>query len=371
MQTLYGTVTQLLRDADKRVHGFVLNSGEAIHLSTDHLDLVRAFLTLNSRIQITGDLRSGRNGQQLLTSAHLTNLDSNRSIRLPAPVRLGKPGMLLDATPNTTASLALHQATQEAVPSETGLQTHSPPEVLDRLLEEAASKARQLRSAATEHPHQHSQPLLRTTRSDAASAIERAYDRLLRIQATLAYLNIMKRQVHGMSQIHEETTHTYEQALSRHAERDFEGAFEFAAASECLSRVVEGVISRTLRSDTSYPSLVPPPPLHLGTSEKPSGVQDDLNAVEAVLARVHWLLENGTLPLEDRTQVRRIAGWGDAFCQEARRMYQRGSHEDAIELVHAGIDVAVAAERICRNRYVAHAADSQHHRITADHSPQV
>jgi hypothetical protein len=370
MQTFYGTVIQLLQDANDRVRGFILDSGQAIHFSMDHLDLVAALVTRHARIQITGDLRCDGNGQQLLTSAHFTNLDSNRSTSLPGPVRLSKPGMLLNATPNTTASLALHPITEPVPPSETGLQTQRRPEILDRFPEEGAIKTRQLRSSSTEHPHHHFQPLLRATRSDAASAIERAYDGLHRIQAILAYLNIMKRQVHGMSQMHEEARHTYEQALSRHADQDFEGAFEFATTSECLSRVVEGVISRTLRSDTSYPSLVPPPPVHIGTCESPSRVQDELDAVEAVLARVHWLLENGTLPLEYRTQVRRIAGWGDAFYQEARRMYQRGSHEDAIELVQAGIDAAVAAEHICRNWYVVHAADSKHHMITADRSPQ-
>jgi hypothetical protein len=76
-----------------------------------------------------------------------------------------------------------------------------------------------------------------------------------------------------------------------------EGAFEFATTSAYLSRVVEGVVSRTLRSDTSYPSLVPPPPVHPGTCQSPGRVQDELVAVEAVLARVHWLLENGKLIL--------------------------------------------------------------------------
>jgi len=52
-------------------------------------------------------------------------------------------------------------------------------------------------------------------------------------------------------------------------------------------------------------------------------------------------------------------------------MYQRGAHEDAAELVEAAINAAVAAEHICRNWYMALAADSQHHLITANRSPQV
>jgi hypothetical protein len=174
-----------------------------------------------------------------------------------------------------------------------------------------------------------------------------------------------------MSQMHEEAKHTYEQALSRHAARDFEGAREFATASGCLSRVVEGIISRTLRSDTSYPSLVSPPPEHKETCCDSSSVHDDLDAVEAVLSRIHWLVENGTLPLEDRTQVRRIATWGDAFYQQARRMFQRGSHEGAGELAQAAVDAAHSAEHICRNWYVAHAGDPPHHSIPTDRSPQL
>jgi hypothetical protein len=361
MQTFYGTVIQLLRDANDRVRGFVLDSGEAIHFSMDHLDLVAVFVTLSSRIQITADLRCDSNGQQLLTSAHFTNLDWNRSTNLPAPVSRSKPGTLLNATANTTISLGLDPITEPVPPSDTDLQTPSGPEILDRALKEVA---------ATEDSNQHSQFLLRATRSDAASALERAYDSLHRIQAILAYLNIIKRQVHGMSQMHEEARHIYEQALSRHVVQDVKGAFELATTCECLSRVVEGVISRTLRSDTSYPSLVPPPPVHLGACQSPGRVPEELDALEAVLARVHWLLENGTLRLEDRTQVLRIAGWGDAFYQQARRRYQRGAHQDATELAQAGIDVAVAAEQVCRNWYVVRAADSQHHRITADRSPE-
>jgi hypothetical protein len=52
-------------------------------------------------------------------------------------------------------------------------------------------------------------------------------------------------------------------------------------------------------------------------------------------------------------------------------MYGLGAREDAAELVQAAISAAVAAKHICRNWYVAHAADSQHHMITANRSPQV
>lgn len=368
MQSVYGKIIKFLRDATGRVNGFVLDGGEEIRSPADQIDLVAAIVTLNSRIQISGDLQNGSNEQKVLPAAQITNLDSKQSASLPAPVRLGKPGMLLDTTPSTTASLAHHQMKEEARPSGSGSQTERSLDIIDLFLRKVAFHARQSRSSSNEHTQRHPPPLSLAKESDAATEIERAYDRLHRIQAILAYLNIMKRQVHGISQMHEEAKHTYEQALAQYGVQEFEGAREFAKASRCLSRIVEGVISRTLRSDTTYPSLVPPPPEHAGTCGDSSRVQDDLNEVAAVLSRIRWVVENETLPPEDRTQVRRIAAWSDAFYQQARRMYQRGLEGDAIELAQAANAAADSAEHVCRNWYVAQAASSQNHMISADHS---
>ena len=368
MQSVYGKVVELLRDAAGRVNGFVLDGGEAIRSSADQFDLVAAIVTLGSRIQVSGDLQNGNNEQEFLIATQVTNLDSKRTASLPAPVCLGKPGMLSDGAPNRAASLAHLFMMEGGRPARTDSHVKGSPDPIDLLLEKMASQPRPSRYSSHEDPHRGHLPLPRAMRSAAATEIEHAYDSLHRIQAILAYLHIIKRQVHGIGQMHEEAKHTYEQALSAYAAGDFEGAREFAAASGCLSRVVEGAISRTLRSDTSYPSLVPPPPEYKGICDSPSSEQDDLNAVEIVLARVHWLLENGTLPLEHRTQVRKIVAWGDAFYQQARSMHQRESHEDAAELAQAAVDAAHSAEHVCRNWYVAQANNSQVHMIPADQS---
>jgi hypothetical protein len=369
MQYVYGKVIEVLRDLTGRVNGFVLEDGHEVRSSADQLDLIAAIIGVNSRVEISGDLQNGRDEQEFLNAAQITNLDSNRTASLRAPVRLRKPGMLSEATPTTTASLAHLRKMQQVSPAQIDSHGEGSPDTTGHLLDKLASLPRPSRHASDEDL-QRDVPLSRALRSDAATEIEHAYDSLQRIQAILAYLNIMKRQIHGMSQMHEEAKHTYEQALSRHAERDFEGAREFARASGCLSRVVEGVISRSLRSDTSYPSVVSPPPEHKGTCEDSSRVHDDLSAVEDVLSRIHWLMENGTLPLEDREQVRRIAAWGNAFYQQARRMFQRGVHQDATELALAAVYAAHSAEHICRNWYVAHAADSPHHTIPIGRTPQ-
>jgi len=369
MQSVNGTITVFLRDTVGRVNGFALDSGEEIRCSAAQLDLFAAFVTLGSRVEIGGDFQYMNDEQSILSGAHITNLDSQRTTSLPAPVRLGKPGMLLNSTPTTTASLTHLQAQGDERSSGSASHFVKSPDAFD-LPKKITSAAGQSGCATNEHAQRYPVPLPPATRSDAAAEIERAYDSLHRIQAILAYLNIVKRQVHGISQMHEEAKHTYEQAISRHAARDFEGAREFASASGCLSRVIEGVICRTLRSDTSYPSLVPPPPEHAGTCGSTSRVQEDLHVVEGVLSRVHWLLENGTLPSDDRAQVRKITVWSDAFYQQARRMHEHGSHEDAAGLAHAGVDAALSAEHICRSWYLAHAIHSHEGLIPAGPSPQ-
>jgi len=56
--------------------------------------------------------RNKGEARNVLKAAHLTHHTKpnlKQTLNLPAPVCLGKPGMLLDATPTTTASLALLQ----------------------------------------------------------------------------------------------------------------------------------------------------------------------------------------------------------------------------------------------------------------------
>jgi hypothetical protein len=193
-------------------------------------------------------------------------------------------------------------------------------------------------------------------RNDAARSIGQAYDKLHRIQAILAYLHIMKHRVPGISQFLDEAKHTYVQALSRFAAGDFVGAKEFADASGSLSRIVEIVMSRTLRSDSMLPSLVPPPPKYLSVPPEPVRVEEDLAHVESVLSRIHWVLEHGTLPSEDRAQVRKIASWGDAFYKQARYTYRSSVLEDASEFAQAALAGAYSAEHVCRKWYANHPA---------------
>jgi len=95
----------------------------------------------------------------------------------------------------------------------------------------------------------------------------------------------------------------------------------FAAASGELSRSVEVVVSRTLRADTNYPTLVPYPPRNHTSVTTVGEAQAGLARVGKLLLRIHWLMKNGTLPAEDREQVQRITSWSDMFYVRAGGPY--------------------------------------------------
>jgi hypothetical protein len=359
MQSVDGKVSKFLYDASGILNGFVLGRGQEIRfwISQANVGVVTDTVTIGSRVEVQGDLRRNVAGEEYLLAARVTNLDSRQSASLPALECLGKPGMLSDGAPHKVASLAHLRIVGPERPEGAGSQADRAADAIASYLSGIASHPVPSAFSSDQNSPAPNVVLTRATTSDAATGIERAYDGLHRIQAILAYLHIVKLHVPGIGQFLDEAKHTYEQALARYAAKDFEGAREFAAACQCLSRVVEIVISRTLRSDTSCPTMVPPPPEHSTNGGESVYVQDGLDEVESVLSRLHWLLENGTLPLDDRTQVRRIASWGHAFYQQTRRMYRSGSFEDASELVQAAHSAAHSAEHICRNWYVAHALD--------------
>jgi hypothetical protein len=370
MQSVDGKVSKFLYDTSGILNGFVLGRGQEIRfwISQANVGAVTDTVTAGSRVEVQGDLRRDATGEEYLLAALVTNLDSKQSASLPAPVCPGKPGMQSDGAPHTVASLAHLRIVDPERHGGAGSQADRAADTIAFYLRGIASHPEQSALSSDQNPSARNAVLTRATTSDATTGIERAYDGLHRIQAILAYLHIVKLHVPGIGQFLDEAKHTYEQALARYAAKDFEGAREFAAACQCLSRVVEIVISRMLRSDTSCPSMVPPPPEHPTTNGESVYVQDGLEKVESVLSRLHWLLKNGTLPLEDRTQVRRIASWGDAFYQQTRRMYRSGSLEDASEFVQAAHSAAHSAEHICRNWYIAHAL---HLRVIgAEQSPQ-
>ncbi len=349
-----GRVSALERDAEGKIKGMRLGNGREVHFPASLGQLVSSIIIEGSLVVIEGEERYDELPDGCLQAILITNLDSGQRAILPAPKQDGKPGMWLKVSPSETASL---KDSELGMRKEEEGNRRSPAggwEIVDAGGSESDSKALHpaafFRAVLNEKDGQTAQ----STRKEAARIIEVAYDRLHRIQAVLAYLHIMKHRVAGISQFLDEAKHTYEQALARFATVDYRGAREFAEASASLSQVVEIVMARTLRSDDSLPSLVPPPPEHLGGAAEPEHLEEDLAQVEAVLSRIHWVLENGTLPSEERAQVRKLASWGDAFYKQAQMTYRSAVLEDAAELAQAALAGAHSAEHVCRKWYVNH-----------------
>jgi len=356
MESISGKVSEFLRDEGGRIKSFVLDCGCEVRFwpVPENIHAISQLASTGALVQVDGAWRDAENGGKYVEAVAVRNLLSKRIVSVLPPVHSTIPGTPARNTPTEQTSLA-HPFSEATARSESDSAGDSARDFLAAYLEEASLESKRAAVARRKTEAKQGAPLPPATGNDAATVIERAYDSLQRIQAILAYLHIVKRHVAGISQFLQEAKRTYEQALNRYEARDFESAREFGAASNSLSLVVELIISRTLRSDTTYPSMVPPPPQHVAAPVDSTHLQDELDAVESLLSRIHWVLEHGTLPLEDRTQARRITSWSDALLAQARHMHGTGSQEDTAEFLHAARDAANAAEHICRKWYVGHA----------------
>lgn len=345
MQTVSGQVARFLEGPRGTLHGLVLDGGQVVRFPAEKGHLVSLIVSVGSHVGVEGTPHPLSETEDYWEPVLITNFDSKRSISFLAPKSQVRPGMLSPTHPHPAASLVHPDVSSTPETSS-----------LKALGDQQARGAHGASTAfaderTTAQPSSHSHPPL-VTRQDAAASIGQSYDCLHRVQAILAYLHIMKRSVPGIGQLLDEAKHTYEQALARYQARSYVAATEFACASASLSRVVEILISRTVRSDDSLPSLVPPPPDLYSQSTSSTDVEHSLAETESVLSRIHWLLEHGTLPLEDRTQVRRIASWGDALYKQAKHSYRQASMPDAVELAQAALAGAHSAEHVCRKWYV-------------------
>ena len=188
---------------------------------------------------------------------------------------------------------------------------------------------------------------------DAEIEIAQAYDRIHRIQASLAYIEIMNINIvnPGFSLILYEARHTYEQALSLCEGRNFEGALEFASASSELSLVLWIILSRELRSDCLYPTLVQMPHENRTTMYESIRMQEELYRVEELLLHIHRVTASGTMPSEDQTQILNIASCSRRLLKMARQLLGFAEIHEAIELIHAAVVTAHAAGHVCKKWY--------------------
>jgi hypothetical protein len=353
MAFVLGRVSKILRDPDGNSIGTLMDDGQKIRFPAAFGRLVSPIITEGCLVGVEGDRSAHIFPEGYLQASLVMNLDSCETATLPATTQEGKPRDAVQGHPRCDCIPAHPAENKDKSSASSPASSH---EAFGVNLSDLESKPL--------HPASFFRSLLRETggrppelsRNHAARSIGLAYDSLHRIQAILAYLHIIKHRVPGISQVLDEAKHTYEQALARFGDNDFAGSKELAEASTGLSRVVEIVIARTLRSDGTIPSIVPPPPIQILIPPEPEHVEEDLAQVECVLSRIHWVLENGTLPSDDRAQVRKIASWGDAFYQQAQHTYRDAVLEDAAEFAQAALAGAYSAEHVCRKWYVSHTA---------------
>jgi hypothetical protein len=356
MEIVYGRVREALPATDGEISGFVIDGGLEVHFPKDSARQVADLVPLGSRLEICGAPYRGPSGDPHIEAKFITNLDSKQSVNLQNPPPPKEPEMSsLCASPYTeAASLAppategtndtensLRRKTSGRVPAERKPQTNIQPTNL-----RSQTSLKDMTDSAGGHT--------RTDEDGAARSIELAYDGLHRSQALLAYVKIVDLQAPDVSQMFDESRHTYQQAVSSYQKQDYAVASEFAAASGELSRSVEVVVSRILRVNSSYPTLVPYPPGNQTGIASSSETEANLNRVGKLLARIHWLVNNGTLPSEDRAQVRKIASWSDVFYAKGRQGLQVGAIIEASYFINAAEALAHSAEHVCKQDYIAH-----------------
>lgn len=354
MSFVTGRIAKLLRDACGRIDGIVLDGGKEIRFATAPGPQVARVLEEGCLVEVRGSCHSEKFPKAYLEAEFIRNVDRGHTLVLPAPKREGKPGTQRATTPANAASLALPAKGKEHEINDRGRSAESEGEGNSPALEREDGGPLAPGSYFHHVEHEAGGCAGNLLKNEAAHSIGLAYDSLHQIQAILAYLHIMKHGVPGIGQFLNEAKHTYEQSLARFAAEDYTSAKEFAEASASLSSMVQIVMTRTLRTDNTLPSLVPPPPQHLSCLPQPEHVEEDLAQAETLLTRIHWLLDNGTLPSEERAQVRKLVSWGEAFYKQAQHTYREAVLEDAAEFARAALAGAYSAEHVCRNWYVRH-----------------
>lgn len=362
MDIIHGKVRELLSTTDGVLCGFVVDGGLEVHFSMRKRDKVAAVVSFGSRLEICGNPYSGASGDPRIEAQFIANLDSKRSANLQESPSMHNPEMSPTRfpAPGAAASLVPPQLEQFTLDEN--------PTLVDKGMSAASIQSLQNAtmipadfacSNASNNPIDSAAGHERAGEYAAASSIEVAYDSIHRAQALLAYIkivNIAASESPDMSQPFDESRRIYQQALESYRRGDYAVAGEFAAASNELCRSVEMIASRTLREDSSYPTLVPYPPRNPFGEMSSGQAESRLAQVGKRLTRIHWLVQNGTMPSEDREQVKRIVSWSDMLYAKGRQALQVEAIGDASYFIATAEAIAHSAEHVCKQDYIVHAS---------------
>jgi len=319
-----GRISGLLNSAAGEINGVVLDNGRSVHFPPDRASRALLVAIIGSRVEIQVSLESTFVGDSQENVPRITNLDSQQSTTLCASPTPQSPEV-------TTGSHLPHDTAAPLGPA------------LERFLESVVS-----RSAL---PNTHAD-------KEAVHEIENADQALHRIRAMLAHLKMVKRDQSVTSQYLEEAEHTYVQAISHWQVRDFEEARELAAASRSLSQVIDIFLRRIFYEHSDSPRR------ELSTAgaaiefpDKHAAALKELDMTQSLLSRIGWVLENGTMPFEDRARVSKFSIWSSDLYRWANRFIESGAFEEAAVFAQAANAVACSAEHLCKKCYVTRSAD--------------
>lgn len=199
---------------------------------------------------------------------------------------------------------------------------------------------------------------LSVDRIRSAQCIQKAYIAIHRTQAQLAYCKILGKSSPHVGEVFEEAKHAYEQSLDHHRRGEFSVAVEYAAASQELSFTAECRTTNYLRPGSEYPTLVSPPPKREDDAREEAKAAGALNAISGIISRAQECLRNGTLPIEDREQVRKVVSWAEGIYREALRSFRSGDLTGTERLAEAAGATARAAQHLCKQSYMLHMRDA-------------
>ena len=356
MEIINGSVREFVRSTAGALIGLIIDGGFEVRFPVEKSPLVVPIISIGSRVEIEGFADDGISSSVCLNASVVKNLDSGCSATLQDVFPPQKPEVspLQSPAPSAAIPLASHRSASPA-PDEDVSTSGGPQDRLLNLGWKRVSSTIDLLVSEPIHPrNRKAASPLDVDRDEATRSIEQAYDALHRTQALLAYLKIVGLRGPDAGQLLNESKHTYEQALSHFQHREFSVACEFASASTDLANAVEILIIRTLRADSNYPTLVSLPPRHATRRSDVEQTENDLEGVATTLLRLRWFLKNGTLPAEDREQVRRLVSWTEDFYEECKKLSQTGASEDALKMAEAAARAGQSAEHVCKQSYMFH-----------------
>lgn len=360
MRVFRGRIQGFLHGHNGETIGFILDGDLEVRILPAQWSRVSTIAKSGSLLEIHGCSHPGPSGRMQIDATAIINSDSNRIVYLQDPLFPHDPEVppsFICAT-EKVASLDPPLLEEEISAAKSGNGRNLIQGSSDDGRKPTIAMKSRTSFASEDHGLRTADSALRLHQVGIAKKIEQAYSGLHRTQALLPYIKILNLSGPRVGRLLDEAKLSYEQALSTYQRQDFTAASEFASASSDLSLAVQIIISRTIRTSTNWPTLVPLPPEHAATSADAADAQRRLVEVEKALSRLRWILENGTMPNEEVEEVQKITSWSDVFLAQAQRMLTRGNIKDAIELGQAAHAISRSAEHRCKTCYVAHESDS-------------